>query len=94
MRFKAGLSFGHFNENSRRKKLKLKSKKTQNSRKKLKDSIKLIKAQGASARTERKPFEPERFSKLGRTRIGLERSGCTEIQKQSCMQNQRIPESV
>ena len=37
------------------------------------------KAQGASIRTERKPFEPERFSELGRTRIGLERSGCTEI---------------
>ena len=37
------------------------------------------KAQGTSERTQRKPFEPERFSELGRTRIGLERSGCTEI---------------
>ena len=37
------------------------------------------KAQGASDRTERKPFEPERFSALGRTRIGLERSGCTKM---------------
>ena len=47
------------------------------------------KAQGASGRTKRKPFESGKFSKLGRTRIGLDRSGCTEIQKQSCMQNLR-----
>ena len=39
----------------------------------------VYKAQGASERTKRKPSEPERFSELGRTRIGLERSGCTEI---------------
>ena len=38
-----------------------------------------IKAQGASIRTERKPFEPERFCEPGRTRIGLERSGYTEM---------------
>ena len=38
----------------------------------------ISKAQGASIRTERKPFEPESFSELGRTRIGLERSGCAE----------------
>ena len=37
------------------------------------------KAQGASECTERKPFEPEEFFELGRTRIGLGRSGCTEI---------------
>ena len=42
-------------------------------------NIYIAKAQGASIRTERKPFEPERFSELGRTRIGLERSGCTEM---------------
>ena len=39
----------------------------------------ISKAQGASIRTERKPFEPGRFSELGRTRIGLGRSECTEM---------------
>ena len=39
----------------------------------------LSKAQGGPERAERKPSEPERFFQLGRTRIGLERSGCAEI---------------
>ena len=41
--------------------------------------VDICKAQGATERTERKTFEPERFFELGRTRIGLERSGCTEM---------------